>query len=455
MMMQQLDTHGSVEGTSGLYGSLYDVVIRDVLKDASENPAEIEVVVNYLTEFAFFIFESKSLHVEEKDYVDWHHKYCDIFNSKLIWKEVLVQLEAIGIFRRQEVLVGFKYKYYYWYFVAKYLANYMHQSNTIDIIKVMSDTLYLDDSANIMLFLCHLSKDPRILEMILDKTKAHFITHIEYDLTKSPKVLPSGAIRAAHLELSTASPEEEKLKHLRHQDDVVRPNGISEVGSFEDAQHDKEVFELVNQINAALHSIRISGQIIRNFYGSMRGDVQVAVIQECYKLCLRMIGVLFEQMENDKDTIASTVADILHKREPTLVGEELDKKVRRSVQAVAMQICYGLIKHTSNSLGLSALSTSFDKIANDSATTVSQRILDLSTRLDFFDAFPEPTIMKITETIEKNVIGHEVLRILVWEHFKLFRRDFKTRQRVCSKLNIKCSDLSFSDPKDKKVVATK
>ena len=116
-----------------------------------------------------------------------------------------------------------------------------------------------------------------------------------------------------------------------------------------------------------------------------------------------------------------------------------------------MQICYGFIKHTSNSLGLAALSTSFDKVVTMHDVTTSHLLLDLSTRLDYFDAFPEPSILKVADSIDNGEIGHEVLRILVWEHFKLFRRDYRSMQRICTKLNIKYNVPTFFEMKDKKM----
>src|SRR3990172_3694053 len=192
----------------------------------------------------------------------------------------------------------------------------------------------------------------------------------------------------------------------------------------------------MNEASSALHAIRICGQIIRNFYGGMKGDDQTEVIRECYGICLRMLTVLFEFLEKDKEEIATGVAEILKHRYPKMGAQELDKNVRRSLHTIALSICYGLIKHTSNSLGLAALKPTFDKLLSANGITISHRMLDISTRLDYFDKFPESMVLKMADDLDGGFIGHEVLRVLVWEHFKLFGGDFRLRQSVCKSLQI-------------------
>jgi len=303
-----------------------------------------------------------------------------------------------------------------------------------------------------MLFLCHFSKDPRILQMILNQVKTHFKDNPEFDLSKSPHVLPTGTTYLSTLTLSTTPPYGERVKALQEQDAHSRPNGLGEVAPcLVPDEEDQTEMSLVHEVSSASHLIRICGQIIRNFYGDMPGEAQEAIIRECYGLSLRIMSVLFNHIEVDKDLIAGTIAKILQQRNPKLVGTELDQSVRRSLKTVALQITYGYIKHVSNSIGLLDLETSFDKVLSMEGTTVSHKLLDISTRLDFFDHFPESKILEVSSKINRTDIGFEVLRILTWEHFKLFKSDYKIRQRICNKLDIKFNEQSFLDMKDKKV----
>lgn len=451
MMMQQIETRGNVENTTGLYGSLYELIIRDVIKGAAADYADLEVKLNYLSEFAFALYSRGKRFLEEAEFATWHARYCQEYNCQLDPLQMALQFEAIGVFRKYEANIGFKYRYYYCFFLARYFANNIHDNDIVEEIRKACLALYDQDAANTMLFLCHLSKDPRILQMILRAVDGHFKDTTEYNLSLSPQILPDGVIRPFPLMLSAADPEEERVRTFREYDDMSRPHGLDEVGygEIEKAKEDK-IFNLIKEANSAHHAIRICGQLIRNFYGSMKGSLQVEIIRKCYGVCLRMMGILYDLLEEDKEEIAVVIAKILHHRYPKMDEQEIDRRARRSLQIMALSIGYGLVKHVSNSVGLSALKPSFDTLIKEADTTVSHRILDISARLDYFDAFPENAALDLATDLEKGSVGHEVLRVLVWEHFKLFRRDYKVRQRVCKKLGIDAPQTSLLLSEDKK-----
>ena len=453
MMMQQVETRGNVESSTGLYGSLYELIIRDVVKGASSDPADIEVKLNYLSELAFALFSAKKRSFDEAEFNNWHDGYCSAYLCRLNSEKTVFQFESIGVFKKIESEVGFKYRYYYCFFLARYLASKMHEDNAMKIIEHLSSTLHNNDDANVMLFLCHLSRDPRILRLIIDKVRSHFKTASEYDLAASPSIIPAHPIRPEHLALPSSSLEEERLKDLRQRDDIQRPNGLEAFMKSEAKPKLDEVMVIINEASSALHSIRICGQVIRNFYGGMKGDEQIDVINECYGICLRMISVLFEFLEKDKEELAAGVAEILKHRYPKMDDQDVDKNVRRSLQTLALSISYGMIKHTSNSLGLAALKPTFDKLLTAEGITLSHRMLDISTRLDYFDKFPEKLVLKIAEELDEGIIGHEVLRILVWEHFKLFGGDYQLRQSLCKALNIDATQPALISSKERKLLS--
>lgn len=452
MMMQQMETHGNIDSATGLYGTLYELVIRDVIRGAAKNPADLEVKLNYLSEFSFALYLQNKRYFDEEEFNKWHIDYCNVFNCRLDSEQMKLQFEALGVFKKDNIEIGFKYRYYYCFFLARHLAHHIHDEYAKDIVKNLCSSLHVKDYANIVLFLCHLSKDPLIKNLIMERAKSHFSSAVEYDLKKSPSIIPDGVIKPVRLVLSQEGPEQERIKTLRRQDDVVRPNGLSEMKEEEIEQKTHDLISLVNEFNSACQSIRICGQLIKNFYGSMKGDLQIEVISECYGICLRAITVLFDFLERDKAEIAEAVSEMLKHQDPDIDSDELQSRVKRSLYRIAFTICYGLIKHTSTSLGLADLKPSFDKLISAPNITLSHRMLDISTRLDFFDAFPEKSVLDMAKDLDGSVVGHEVLRVLVWEHFKLFRRDFRTRQRICEKLRIEANQPVLIEAKEKRII---
>jgi hypothetical protein len=456
MMMQQLEAGAPVEGSTGMYGTLYELVIRDVIKGAAINPADLEVKLNYLSEFAYALYLSGNRAINDVEFKIWHSKYCDTYNSQLHVDKVVKDFNNIGVFNICGTDIGFKYRYYYCFFLARYLSHNIHENHVFVIVEKLCSSLHNNDFANTILFLCHQSKDPRILSLIISTVKGHLAGTTEYNLAYSPSILPMQTIKPARLVLTLETPETEMIKELRSRDEVERPHGLNEILSAERDPEEEAagIITLINTANSAQHSIRICGQLLRNLYGNMKGKIQIEIIRECYGLCLRLIFMLYEHLEKDKDSIAESVADIIQHRYPKMEYEDLDKSVRRSMNTIALTIAYGLIKHTSRALGLATLKSSYDKYISTSSPdtiTVSHRILDLSTRLEcYFSDFPEGDVKAIAKDLEGKFIGHEVLRVIVWEHFKLFKRDIQMRQRVCSQLAIEASQAPMITAPSKK-----
>ena len=455
MMLQQLEVRGSIDQQTGLYGSLFEFIIRDVVRHAARDHSDLELKLTYLSEFAFHLHIQGRHFVSSTSFEAWHGGYCETYNCRLDPREMMYQFEALGVFRRREATVGFKYRYYYCFFLARYLANNIHEEEIFGKISELCAHLHHEDFAKTLLFLCHLSKNPRILKMLLETAQRHFAAEPEYDLSTSPRVLPAAAIRPAHLELAPSSPERERVEMLRRQDEESRPHGLAELSDEEEPARHDALMDLVNELNSALHSIRICGQVVRNFYGTIKGGTQLEFVRECYGLCLRAMTVLFRCLERDREEMAGMLADILLQRYPRMDTEEMDRRVRRSLQFIALTICYGLVKHTSNSVGLADLEPTFDQILEEGQNHVSLRMLDLSARLDYFDDFPEQAILSLAKDMRRSSVGYEVLRVLAWEHFKLFRSNYRVRQRVCAKLDIHTGQEALPNPHDAKLAGPK
>lgn len=219
----------------------------------------------------------------------------------------------------------------------------------------------------------------------------------------------------------------------------------------EDPAVSAEDLQLLHTMNSAHHAIRICGQIVRNFFGSLRGDRQAEIVSECYSAALRVMSVFINLLERDKEAFAGMIAERLRLRYPAMDELEVEYRAKSSVHFFGVAICFALVKHASTSVGLADLKTTFDRILGEADDNVSIRIMDLSTRLDFLDGFPDRRINTMADELKEHSIGYEVLRGLVWNHLKLFECDYDKRQRVCQKLGIGVSEVRILGSKDKRL----
>lgn len=454
MLMQQLEAGTTVGAPTGLYGSLYELIIRDVVKGVAKRATDVEILLNYLAEFAHAVHTGKHRAMAEEDFLKWHAAYCKEYSADLNPTAPVRALAESGIFRAEETSIRFKRRYYYYcFFLAKYFANHIHEdeAGVLAEISELCSHLHQTDAANTMMFLCHLCRDPRIIGYVLSASRSCFDNMGEFELSSSPNLLPKQRPELVPLRLPDGAPEEQRVRELRRRDDVSRPNGLAELDDDEDPAVSAEDLQLLHAMSSAHHAVLICGQIVRNFFGSLRGDRQAEIIRECYGASLRMMSAFINLLERDKEAFAGMVAERLRLRYPAMDELEVERRAKASVYHFGVAICFALVKHASTSVGLADLKTTFDRILGEADDNVSIRIMDLSTRLDFLDGFPDHRITDMADELKEYSIGYEVLRGLVWNHLKLFECDYDKRQRVCQKLDIGGSEARFLVSRDKRL----
>jgi predicted phosphodiesterase len=452
MLMQQLEAGTIVGAPTGLYGSLYELIIRDVVKGVARKATDVEVLLNYLAEFAHAVHTGGYRAMTEEDFQNWHAKYRKEYSADLNPTATVHALVESGIFRAEGTGIRFKRRYYYCFFLAKYFANHIHEDETTVLTEIseLCSHLHQADSANTMMFLCYQCRDPRIIGYVLAASKRCFDGMNEFEMSSSPNLLPEHASGPVPLRLPDGSPEDERVRELRRRDDISRPNGLAELDDEEDPAVSAEDLRLLQAMNSAHHAVLICGQIVRNFFGSLRGDRQAEIVRECYGATLRMMSAFIDLLERDKEAFAGMVAERLRLRYPAMDELEVAIRAKASVHYFGVAVCFALVKHASTSVGLADLKTTFDRILEEADGNVSIRIMDISTRLDFLDGFPDCRITAMADELKAHSIGYEVLRGLVWNHLKLFDCDYDKRQRVCQKLGIGGSEARFLVRRDKR-----
>ena len=135
ILLQQLETKTPVETTSGAYGYLYEVLITTSLADVSIKGSDLDTKYNYLTEFAYQLFNEKQRYLSEGEMKKWHKKYCDRYKMEVVYESIINSLSRSGIFLIQDGAVRFNYKYIYYFFVARYFRDHINEEKTREKIK--------------------------------------------------------------------------------------------------------------------------------------------------------------------------------------------------------------------------------------------------------------------------------------------------------------------------------
>jgi Calcineurin-like phosphoesterase len=280
MLLQQLEAKIPVKTTPGSYGYLYEALITASLSKVSNKAADIDAKYNYLTEFAFYLFDNKELYVSNNDMREWHKIYCGKYKKDINYEIMKDDLEKCGIFFKREGMIGFNYKYIYYFFVARYFRDHIGEELIRRRVEEMSRKLSHEETANVVIFLAYSSKDPVILNTMLEAARELFRDHKKCELYEDTKFLNEWMVRTSEWILSNTDATENRRKRLALQDKAESMIEKNEEGKEYNNERkasnenieDKQMNDMM-KINAAFKTIQIVGQILRNFEGSIAGEV--------------------------------------------------------------------------------------------------------------------------------------------------------------------------------------
>jgi len=85
---------------------------------------------------------------------------------------LLISLNECQILLTANESVRFRHKYVYYYFVASWIRDHITETEILDIIRRLANRLHIEDNANILMFLVHLSRDPVIVQERLGRARS-------------------------------------------------------------------------------------------------------------------------------------------------------------------------------------------------------------------------------------------------------------------------------------------
>jgi len=428
--------------TSGSFAFLYESLLTMALARSSRLELDLDTQYGYLSEFAHFLFRRRARSASTIDTIDWHSRHCQEYGIRLDFERLMHDLSEAHVLSTVDNSVSFRYPYMYYYFVARYLSEHMDDDATREHVTSMSKRLHHEESANILMFLTYLSKDPFILSSILDSSRSLFSSHPECDLAEKTEFLERLVSTVPVLALDSTSPIQRRRKLLATRDQLEEIEAAEDVEAEDvEAEVEEESPDLHEeleqhlQINVAFKTIQILGQVLRNFPGSLRGQRKLEVARECYSLGLRALRFILDSMESHHQDLVTYIAEFLKARNPDWSDETVGRHATFFVYNFVDGFTFVVVKQVSDSVGHEALSITYRDLLATS-DTISYRFIDLSVQLDHFSGFPRKALFELHSRVRNNPFATQFLRHLVWYYFYIYPSTDRLRQSVCKKLGI-------------------
>src|SRR5205823_5482813 len=117
---------------------------------------------------------------------------------------------------------------------------------------------------------------------------------------------------------------------------------------------------------------------------------------------------------------------------------ELFQKADQMIYFVLVAIAYGIVQKISHSVGSERLKETYKDVLFEVKDKAPKAIslIDVSIKLDHFKGIPEDEILVLYSGLKTNIFTSTILRQLVLNHLYLYPSSYRTRQSICSKLDI-------------------
>ena len=435
IFVQSVDASQPVSASAGSYGHLCELLITRNLA-TSHRVATLNTKKTYLAELAYHLFAHKTKELTELEFSIFHERHCQKFNLNLNKDAVFQELQQAAILARLDSHYRFKYPYYQNYFLALFMRDHLEEPTVRREVEELCKKLHREDGANIWLFLSHHSKNPILVELILAHAKSLFketiVPNFGDDLGFFKKV--SDAIPSIALE--NRSPEQLREERRRQLDAQRRDE--KEITDEEFEQND--FMRLVAQLNDALKTLDVMGQIVKNFSGSLVREVKFQLVDECYRLGLRIAGVVLDLWKDDPEKLVNEMVDMVLN---SIKDDDEFKKITRQQLADLVRglffflteaSTFGLLKRISHAVGSVELVPTYLEVLEANPVN-SVKLVDMSVKLDMIK-LPTKEVVNLNSELKGNIFATRLLRRLVVDHIYLFPTDYKTKQRICESLDI-------------------
>jgi hypothetical protein len=432
MILQTLESNSPSDFSLTAYGHCYNALIQQQLRKSSIKSDQVDKYINYLTELAYYIFSLDASKIEDDELSSFKREYSSryLIDSH---ERVISELCKIGLLRSDVSGLYFSYKYIFYFYAAKYIAeNYAEQGS--DRVRMLCEKMHSERHANVLIFVTYHTKDQRVLDHILSFAEGIFsaekaATLEAADTEHFEDVLKS--IPELAMEIRSAEDVESQRKLSLDQKDKL----VSQLDSGAD-DDDDELIETHTfaDINKSAKAVEIIGQILRNRHASLKIDQLTSLSQASFLTGLRFLSFYFKITRSLKSEIVDEISRIIQQQSSMTDGEVTDQ-ARKLFFHFCYAMSFSVIKKISFSVGNDQLIQIFKNIA-DEIDTPAVHLISMSIQLEFTKKINRDYILEVKRKMDRGSISYRLMQEVILQHLYLHNIDYSDRQWLSAKLDI-------------------
>ena len=414
------------------YGHCYHSLILLALNKQHIRHQELDTYFNYLRELAFYIFRINTNGLTLEEIEDFRHGYEKeyLVDSHDKLQETLINSKILII---KDGKLNFRYKYLYFFYVAKFLSDKSESQICKGVIENLCENIHSEKNANILIFLIHHTKDRKIIDEILLQTMYVFDGVPEETLEVKELRFLNGLFEAIpKLILEQKNVENERKERLRQKDQIEKIRISQEESNETIASENKIIRDVVRSYRA----VEIIGQILRNYHGSLKKEDLKSLSTQAIKVGLRYLKFYLNALKHTKEKLLEVMESLIQK-ETKKNQKEIEKEAQKIFVGLCHQMAHAVVWKISNSLGETKLMPVYDEVIKEIGDFPSLKLIRIILKLEYTKQIPRSEIGELGKELESsNPFSFRILQHILIQHLYLHKVDYKERQWISDVLKI-------------------
>ncbi len=472
----EVGTENSFKNSS--YSYYYEFLIRQSIMKITTVQGEIGACNNFMVCLSEYMYAKGIKNIEFGELRDFHTDYCNEYGIDEEFAKFKDYNRLIESFVRTNILrknilnqVSFAYNYIFYYYVGYHFAENIDSDNIKTRISYMIEHLYEEEESNILMFIIHNTKNPFILNKLLEKTRSIFN---EYDIIrlddKDLEFIQDVQIKIAPMTVKQVDIFKSRNEEYKKADKIISSKNIENtnenekiiVKEIEQAKEEtavalvsEEISEIdyteeltlspIDNINLCLKSIEILGQILKNYWGKLNANIRKEIGTELYKVGLRGLNDAYQTIKDSTEELSKRIASEMKEKEK-LLPSEIKEKSNLMVYGFVVIFTYGFISKIVNSIGDINLDSTYKKVYEE-LDCESVELINLFIRLEFYNkGFPFEKVKEIYNKYDKYDVRNFILRSFVQRYLYLYSEDLIERQKICEIFNVDSKKVLLKKP---------
>ena len=444
---------------SGTYGYLNDSLIMRALANISKQITDIGTMSNYLAHLAYAQFVADSEELSRSDFDRITTEYVEEFGLTLKSATLLTDLTRAQLLVQTNGSIGFRYRHYYFYFVARFFRDNIEGRKASDIrtrlqeeLREIADNIYFEPYVSILTFYLYFKKDEELIEYLLQSSKKIYSAYDPCNLDSHVGFLNNLYEKKPRRSLPEPQPDHSRNEMLRDMDTEAKDSdGPRFFPRPAKVRYSEELQDYL-KINIALKTMQVLGQVLKDSPGQLPAKLKADIAEECYSIGLRTLRAVFLIAEVNLTKFREAIEELIKGRRPGESEARIPKDANQFLLWLCLGAALGIIRRTSRAVGHNQLERTYSDVLGRFGGAVSAELINLSIRIDHFHQITRPMIEHmVQDRLRDNIFGYQIAQDLVYNYFALFPSDRKERHQICGLVGITPEDPRFLDSRLKKL----